>query len=85
MLTKYSTPLRSIKERSDRALALSDLSFVYLKRVDIRMVRKLCFWQGALLPSGERLARTEPAGETARGPVDLGNAPTVAKRRPTLR
>ena len=28
-----STPLRSIKERSDRALALSDLSFVYLKRV----------------------------------------------------
>ena len=35
-----STPLRSMKERSDRALALSDLSFVVLKSVVIRRGRK---------------------------------------------
>jgi len=82
-----STPLRSIKERSDRALALSDLSFVYLKSVGTCMIRKLCFRTGAhdvqwtsvlgrpersgdRLSGGERLGPTEPAGETARGPVD---------------
>ena len=43
------------------------------------------FWTGVLLSGGERLGPTEPGGETARGPVDLGSAPTVAKRRPTPR
>lgn len=45
--------------------------------------RTLSFRTGALLSGGERLGPTEPAGETARGPVDLGFAPTGAKRRPT--
>ncbi len=38
-----STPLRSIKERSDRALVLSDLSFVVLKIDGIRSIPKIRF------------------------------------------
>ena len=47
--------------------------------------RTLGFRTGVLLSGGERLGPTEPGGETARGPVDVGSAPTVAKRRPTPR
>ena len=59
-----STPLRSMKERSDRALALSDLSFVYLKRVVLVWSESSAFGQGPTTSSGRRFWADRSEAET---------------------
>ena len=51
--------------------------------IELVMIESTGFRTGVLLSGGERLGPTEPGGETARRPVDVGSGPTEAERRST--
>jgi hypothetical protein len=69
-MTRRSTPLKVHRKRGLRVYSQASFSMDLEGRT--RIVRKYFMLSaGVLLPSGERLGRTEPAGETAERPGDV--------------